>query len=367
MAFSFVAVALAFSPASNRAPATGRSIAVRMAGDSSVLIIQNKGGGHGEIGYHLALQLAKDKGMPVTILHEGPNKGKPPHNAYGDLDAAGVTVHWCDNLEDSAACLAALGGARFTAVVDNWSKSPEQIKPYAEAAKGWGVTNYAYVSSAGMYTPAKGEKGAIAETCAVKSSEQRQAEELIAAMGLPYSYFRPQYIYGPKQGKSYLSFFFDRLTRGRPVPVPNDGKQSVTMTHAADNAAMIAAAIGNEKAVGEAFNCATTLLITYDELVRKCAGAAGVDCEIAYYDPKGFVKPSDDFKFGFPFRDTPFFVSAEKAKTLLGFEPKHDIAKDIGWYFESNYKASGAMEKAKKLSFEDDDLVLTAKLTAAAK
>ena len=25
----------------------------------------------------------------------------------------------------------------------------------------------------------------------------------------------------------------------------------------------------------------------------------------------------------FPFRDTPFFVSADKAKELLGFEPKH--------------------------------------------
>jgi hypothetical protein len=28
---------------------------------------------------------------------------------------------------------------------------------------------------------------------------------------------RPQYIYGPAQGKSYLAFFFDRITRGRPV------------------------------------------------------------------------------------------------------------------------------------------------------
>ena len=77
---------------------------------------------------------------------------------------------------------------------------------------------------------------------------------------------------GPHQGKSYLAFFFDRLTRNRPVPVPGDGSQFVTMTHAADNAAMIAAAIGNEKAVGEAFNCATSSLITYDELVEACAG-----------------------------------------------------------------------------------------------
>ena len=147
----------------------------RMAAGDTALIIQNKGGGHGEIGYHLALQLVKEKGMEVTVLHEGPNQGKPPHNAYGDLDAAGVKVIWCDDLKDSAACLGELGGASFGAVVDNWSKSPEDIAPYADAATAWGVTHYAYVSSAGMYTPAKGEFGAITETCAVKSSGQRQA------------------------------------------------------------------------------------------------------------------------------------------------------------------------------------------------
>jgi len=152
----------------------------RMAAGDTALIIQNKGGGHGEIGYHLALQLVKEKGMEVTVLHEGPNKGKPPHNAYGDLDAAGVKVIWCDDLKDSAACLGALGGASFGAVVDNWSKSPEDIAPYADAATAWGVKHYAYVSSAGMYTPAKGEFGAITETCAVKSSGQRQAPPSLA-------------------------------------------------------------------------------------------------------------------------------------------------------------------------------------------
>ena len=32
----------------------------------------------------------------------------------------------------------------------------------------------------------------MGEECAVKSSGQRQAEEKIAEMGLPFSYFRPQ-------------------------------------------------------------------------------------------------------------------------------------------------------------------------------
>merc|ERR1719247_3432489 len=82
-----------------------RTLPPAMGAGDGALIIQNKGGGHGEIGYHLALQLRREKGMEVTVLHEGPNKGKPPHNAYGDLDAAGVDVIWCDDLKDSAACL----------------------------------------------------------------------------------------------------------------------------------------------------------------------------------------------------------------------------------------------------------------------
>ena len=293
----------------------------------------------------------------VTILHEGPNKGKPPHNAYGALDAAGVNVLWCDDLDDASACLGKLGGASFDAVVDNWSKSPEQIEPYAAAAKGWGVSSYSFVSSAGMYTPA--DDGPVSEDCAVKSSGQRQAEEKIAEMGLPYSYFRPQYIYGPCQGKSYLAFFFDRLSRGQPVPVPNAGDQFVTMTHAADNAAMIAAAVGNEAAVGEAFNCATGSLVTYDELVGLCAKAAGVTPTITHYDPKGFEKP-DGFKFKFPFRDTAFFVSADKASKLLGFKEKNTIADDIAWYYTDNYVATGAADK--ELDFSDDAIVLAAKL-----
>ena len=50
-----------------------------------------------------------------------------------------------------------------------------------------------------------------------------QAEELLGEKGLPFSCFRPQYIYGPKQGKSYLVPLFDRACREQhpPQPVPN--------------------------------------------------------------------------------------------------------------------------------------------------
>ncbi|KAL1500200.1 hypothetical protein AB1Y20_012869 [Prymnesium parvum] len=333
-------------------PSSRFSLASARMSAESTLIIQNKGGGHGEIGYHLALQLAA-QGHDVTILHEGPNKGKPPHSSYADLSAAGVRLHWRDSLEDAEAAIAQLGDAAYGAVVDNWSKSPEQISPYARLAQQRGAKSYAYVSSAGMYAPPS--DAIIGETCDCKPTAQRQAELLLDEMGLPFTYFRPQYIYGPKQGKSYLAYFFDRITRGRPVLVPNGGDQLVTMTHAADNAAMIAAAIGNPKAVGEAFNCATSSLCTYDQLVQSCAAAAGKEAQIVHYNPKDFDSGISK-KLGFPFRDTAFYVSVEKATNLLGFQPKHNILEDLAWYYADNYVAKGA--EGKELDFSVDDLVL---------
>ena len=60
------------------------------------------------------------------------------------------------------------------------------------------------------------------------------------------------------------------------VPVPNGGDQQVTMTHAADNAAMIAAALGNSKAVGQIFNCGTTNFITCVAAHAAAHGAAAI-------------------------------------------------------------------------------------------
>ena len=38
----------------------------------------------------------------------------------------------------------------------------------------------------------------------------------------------------------------------------------------------------------QAFNCATSILCTYDELVQYCASAAGKEATIEHYNPKDF-------------------------------------------------------------------------------
>ena len=65
------------------------------------MIIQNKGGGHGEIGFHLAKNLA-DKDLTVTIVQDSAAKKEAlPFSKYGELPSS-VNVEWVDTSDASA-------------------------------------------------------------------------------------------------------------------------------------------------------------------------------------------------------------------------------------------------------------------------
>ena len=47
------------------------------------------------------------------------------------------------------------------------------------------------------------------------------------SVGIPYTFMRPQYIYGPKSSKRYLDYFIGRIHRDYPVPLPMSSDQLV--------------------------------------------------------------------------------------------------------------------------------------------
>jgi tripartite-type tricarboxylate transporter receptor subunit TctC len=58
-----------------------------------LLVVQNKGGGHGTIGYELCKQLKMgNPDLQVVILQDKCNRKKEPFNAYDDLAALGVEI-----------------------------------------------------------------------------------------------------------------------------------------------------------------------------------------------------------------------------------------------------------------------------------
>ncbi|CAN0004699.1 unnamed protein product, partial [Phaeothamnion confervicola] len=171
-----------------------------------------------------------------------------------------------------------------------------------------------------------------------------QVELYAAELGLPWTAFRPQYIYGPKTNKrDYLDWFIDRVVYGlSPIPLPKHGDQFVCVTHAEDVANMMASVVGNEAAAaGQVFNCATDRYITYNSLLKEVGAShshlAGV--EMNYYDPADYELP----KGYFPFRNDHFFINSGKArreKLYVFFPLSHWLIQDLKWYVEG-YRAAG--------------------------
>ena len=329
-------------------------------GIKNILIVQNKGGGHGELGYHLAKQL-NNQGYQVTMLNDVYNDKKAPFSSYDQISSDGVeiltTSFSAENAADEIKTM--LDGKTFDVVYDNAAKSVDdasRITSLATNAK-WPVKHYVFVSSGGMYT-SEFDEYPLLETSSVKENAARQIELHIEGLGLPYTFFRPQYIYGPLTNKrDYLDYFVHRIIRDLPVPVPNHGDQFTTVTDARDIASMLASVIGNEESKKQIFNAASDRYYSYKEICRQVASACGksdtfdLTKALKPYDPKKFELP----KGFFPFRNEHFPVCAEKAKRVLGWKPKYTLQEELPSYVKG-YKAENL--DSKEMDFETDKMVM---------
>jgi nucleoside-diphosphate-sugar epimerase len=320
---------------------------------SAALIVQNKGGGHGELGFQLAKTLAgNDKITSITILQDDACKDTTePFKSYAsDLpDVKVVKASLGDDSMTSDAIKELLGGSSFEYVWDNASKGVTGAgKAVIDCAKEWDVKLLTYISSAGCYLP--DGTFPMPETTPVKDSAgQVQYENYATEQGLPFCSFRPQYIYGPKSNKwDYIDWYFDRIVRDLPLPIPGDGTQKVSLTNSEDVASIFASVLNDEAAATEQriFNCGTDNLVSYSEVAELCAEVAGKKANIHYYDADKFGKAK------FPFRLTDFYVAPDMVKSKLGWSgAKTTLKEDLVWYFES-YKARGG--DTKSIDFEKD-------------
>jgi nucleoside-diphosphate-sugar epimerase len=334
---------------------------------SAALIVQNKGGGHGELGFQLAKTLsANPKITSVTILQDDAcNDAKEPFVSYATDLPSNVKVVKA-SLGDSMTASdmqSVLGdGASFEYVWDNASKGPVGAgKAVCDCAKDWGVKLLTYVSSAGMYQPDDSTTFPMDEatTPTKESSGQAKFDAYALELGLPLVSFRPQYIYGPKANKyDYIDWYFDRIVRDLPVPIPGDGTQKVSLTNSQDVASVLASVLNDEAAAveGRFFNCGTDQLVSYDEVAQLCAAVAGKEnLNIQHYD-------AELGKATFPFRLTNFYVAPDKVKAKIGWAgASHSLKDDLSWYYEG-YTARGGPEKTMDLTKDEEVLAAASKV-----
>lgn len=122
---------------------------------------------------------------------------------YDELEGRGAKISWGKPTDPTT-----YPKASFDIVYDNNGKSIEDCKPLIDTF-GQRVKHYVFVSSAGMYKPSKIEPAGF-EDDERNQKDHYFVEEYLKEKRVPYTIFRPLYIYGPYTAKEYEQWFMDR-------------------------------------------------------------------------------------------------------------------------------------------------------------
>jgi UDP-glucose 4-epimerase len=303
-------------------------------------------GGTRFIGVYLT-KILQEQGHEVVLFNRG-NKPAPAdvQQIRGDRTVASELK-------------AQLADTSFDAIFDNNGRELSDTQPLAELFHGK-VQHFVYMSSAGVYLKSDQMPHVEGDPIDPKSRHKgkHDTETYLAASGLPYTSIRPTYIYGPQNYNDLEAWFFDRIVRDRPIPIPGHGQHFTQFGHVNDLAQAMTQVLGNPRAVGQIYNVSGDRYVTFDGLARACAIAAGKSPEsiqLVHYDPKAF-----DFgkRKAFPLRPQHFFASIEKAMTELDWQPTYDLVAGLKDSFQSDYLASQRDQAA--IDFSVDDEILAA-------
>jgi nucleoside-diphosphate-sugar epimerase len=229
--------------------------------------------------------LAVERGVDLFLL----NRGNTPDRA------AGATTLIAD-VHDEAAAAAALAGHRFDVVVDWMAFTPSDIERDVRLFRGR-TDQFIFISSASAYQKPLGdwlirEDTPLANPFWEYSRNKIACEErLLRAFrdeDFPATIVRPTFTYGDIQIPLCMNSWrfpytaIARMRAGKAVIVPGDGTSLWTLTHNTDFAKGLVGLLGQRQSIGHAFNIMSNEALTWDEITRQTAAAAGAEARIVH-------------------------------------------------------------------------------------
>src|SRR5512138_1293622 len=218
-----------------------------------------------------------------------------------------ATVLQADVHTEEARLTAFLADQHFDAVVDYIAFTVEDIERDIRLFRGK-TDQFVFISSASAYQkPVKNY--IITERTPLENPYWDYSQNKIACEdrllfayleeGFPVTIIRPSHTYGHSQIPFGVSSWqhpwtvIDRMKRGQKVIVPGDGTSLWVLTWNADFARGLVGLLGNEKAIGEAFQITSDEVLNWDQIHLEAYHALGLEPNIVHiasdliarYDP----------------------------------------------------------------------------------
>ena len=249
---------------------------------------------------------------------------------------AGVE-HLCgDRSSDEG--LSALQGRRFDVIVDSSGRKLEDSRRVVTIT-GVPSHRFVYVSSAGVY--ADSDQWPLDESSPTdpqsRHAGKADTEAWLRSEGIPFTSFRPTYIYGPGNYNPIERWFFDRIVNNRPIPLPGDGSTITQLGHVEDLAEAMARSIEVDAAANRIYNCSGKQGVSFRGLIRAAALACGQDPE--RLDLRSFNPANLDPKArkAFPLRLNHFLTDITRVERELAWTPRFDLAQGLADSYANDY------------------------------
>ncbi|MBP6786879.1 MAG: SDR family oxidoreductase [Candidatus Promineofilum sp.] len=226
--------------------------------------------------------LAVESGIDLFLLNRGQTSSRP-------IPAAAHVIH--ADIRDPAAAAEALRGQTFDAVVDWIAFTPDHVAADLALFRGR-VGQFVFISSASAYQKPPQSLPITEETPLDNpfwqySRNKIACEELLMAAyrdeGFPVTIVRPSHTYDatllPFHG-GYTTL--DRLRRGKPILIHDDGESLWTLTHHRDFARAFVPLLGESRAIGQTYHITSDEVLTWNAIAALLAEAAGVTPNIVH-------------------------------------------------------------------------------------
>lgn len=236
--------------------------------------------------------LALERGFELFLLNRGKSSRPVPEGAKV-LNA---------DVRDAASVETALKDHRFDVVVDWIAYTPEHIEADIHLFKGR-TSQFVFISSASAYQkpvlslPITESTPLINPHWAYSRAKIACEQRLLQASrdeNFPITIVRPSRTYDctlipDDSGWTTI----DRMRKGKEIVVHGDGTTTWVLTHHKDFAKGFVGLLGNPRAIGDTFHITSDEVLTWNQIVKILADAAGTTARIVHL-PSEFIAAHDE-------------------------------------------------------------------------
>ena len=236
-------------------------------------------------------------------------------------------------------CILKIKNKKYDVIFDISGREVEQTKLLIENLDD-SFHRYIYVSSAGVYKD--NYELPLSEESPLDTNSRHkgkfETENWLVEKKIPFTSFRPTYIYGPGNYNKIENWFFERLFHLKSIPIPADGSLITQLGHVSDLSDVMIKCLDFEKSKNSIYNCSGEKGVTIKGLIYMCAEVCGLNKNEISLIKFDFEKLDPKSRKGFPIRLNHYQTDISKIKNDLNWKPKFDLLSGLKDSFIKDYQ-----------------------------